>query len=180
MTLNTSLFWINKENVTVSRANGIFDQAGRVRAKGFEADLRGRATRKLQVLASYGFTQSQFKDFELEDGDGVTRNIIGRTPSFVPKHTARLWAVQDFSKGWSVAIGPRYISRAPVNNFNYYYLGGYTVWDAAVYYKTRRIDYSVNVNNLFNKERYLVASINDFLVYPGRPFDLTGRIKFHF
>ncbi len=180
MTLNTSLFWINKQNVTVSRANGIFDQAGRVRAKGFEADLRGRATRKLQILASYGFTQSQFRDFELEDGDGVTRNLRGRIPSFVPKHTARLWAVQDFSRGWSVALGPRYISRTPVNNFNYYFLGGYTIWDAAVYYKTRRFDYSVNVNNLFNKERYLVAAINDFLVYPGRPFDLTGRIKFHF
>lgn len=179
MTLNTSLFWITKENVTVSRANGILDQAGRVRSKGFEADLRGRATRKLQILASYGFTQSQFKDFELEDGDGVTRNLAGRTPSFVPKHTARLWAVHDIAKGWSVALGPRYISRAPVNNFDYYFLGGYTVWDAAVYYKTRRIDYSLNVNNLFNKERYLVASINDFLVYPGRPFDLTGRIKLH-
>jgi len=179
MTLNTSLFWINKENVTVSRANGIFDQAGRVRSKGFEADLRGRATRKLQVLASYGFTQSQFQDFELEDGDGITRNLRGRIPSFVPKHTARLWAVQDFSRGWSVALGPRYISRTPVNNFNYYFLGGYTVWDAAVYYKTKRLDYSLNVNNLFNKERYLVASINDFLVYPGRPFDLTGRIKLH-
>jgi hypothetical protein len=47
-----------------------------------------------------------------------------------------------------VAVGPRYISRAPVNNFN--------------------------------KERYLVASINDFLVYPGRPLDVTGRVKFLF
>ncbi len=180
MTLNTSLFWINKENVTVSRANGIFDQAGKVRAKGFEADLRGRATRSLQILASYGFTQSQFQDFELEDGDGVTRNLRGRIPAFVPKHTARLWAVQDLPKGWAVAVGPRYIARAPVNNFNYYFLGGYTVWDAAVYYKTKRIDYSLNANNLLNKERYLVASINDFLVYPGRPFDLSANLKFRF
>jgi iron complex outermembrane receptor protein len=178
MTLNTSLFWINKENVTVSRANGIFDQAGRVRAKGWEADLRGRMTRTLQVMASYGFTQSQFKDFELEDGDGVTRNLRGRIPSFVPKHTARLWAVQDLPKGWAVAVGPRYSARAPVNNLNYYFLGGYTLWDAAVYYKTKHIDYSVNVNNLFNKERYLVASINDFLVYPGRPFGLSANLKF--
>ncbi|MDX2268956.1 MAG: TonB-dependent receptor [Bryobacter sp.] len=178
MTLNTSLFWINKENVTVSRANGVFDQAGRMRAKGWEADLRGRMTRTLQVMASYGFTQSQFKDFELPDGDGVTRNLVGRTPAFVPKHTARLWAVQDLPKGWAVAVGPRYVARAPVNNFNYYFLGGYTLWDAAVFYKTKHIDYSVNINNLFNKERYLVASINDFLVYPGRPFDLTANLRF--
>lgn len=178
LTLNTSLFWIDKNNVTVSRANGIFDQAGKVRSKGWEADIRGRVTRKLQVLGSYGFTQSQFQDFELEDGDGITRNLKGRIPAFVPRHTARLWGVYDLPKGWAVAVGPRYISSSPVNSFNYYFLGGYTIWDTAVYYKTKHIDYSVNLNNLFNKERYLVASINDYLVYPGKPFDVNVNLKF--
>lgn len=83
-TLNTAFFWIEKENVTVSRPNGVFDQAGRLRSKGFEADLRGRPTRHLQLLASYGFTQAQFKDFFAEDGDGVVRDLRGRTPTFVP------------------------------------------------------------------------------------------------
>lgn len=87
----------------------------------------------------------------------------------MPKHTARLWAVQDFAKGWSVAVGPRYISRAPVNHFNYYFLGGYTLWDAAVYCRRGRVEYSFNAN-----------SSNDFLVYPGRPLDVTGRVKFLF
>jgi hypothetical protein len=36
----------------------------------------------------------------------------------------------------------------------------------------------VNLNNLFNKERYLVASINDYLVYPGKPFDVNVNLKF--
>ncbi len=47
-----------------------------------------------------------------------------------------------------------------------------------MYYRTKRIDYSVNVSNLFNKERYLVASINDFLVYPGWPLDVSANLRF--
>ncbi len=180
MSLNTALFWIEKENVTVSRANGNFDQAGKVRSKGFEADLKGRVSRKLSIRAAYGFTQAQFKDFELEDGDGVVRNLRGRAPAFVPRHTVSFWGVYDVSSSLQVAIGQRYIARAPVNNFNYFFMGGYTLWDAAVFYRKSKWEYSVNLNNALNKERYLVASINDFLVYPGKPFDATGTIRFRF
>lgn len=180
LTLNTALFRIEKENVTVSRANGVFDQAGRMISKGFEADLRGRLTRKLTIKTSYGFTQAQFADFELEDGDGVTRNLRGRTPAFVPRHTFSFWGVYDFTSSLQVALGNRYLGRSPVNNFNYFFMGGYTLWDAAVFYRKSKWEYSVNLNNALNKERYLVASINDFLVYPGKPFDVTGTIRFRF
>jgi iron complex outermembrane recepter protein len=180
ITLNTALFHIVKKNVTVSRANGIFDQAGQMTSRGFEADLKGRITPRFSVKAAYGFTQAQFDDFELEDGDGVTRNIRGATPAFVPRHTASFWGVYDVSRQLQVAIGQRYLGRAPVNNFDYFYLGGYTLWDAAVYYRRSKVEYSVNLNNALNKDRYLVASINDYLVYPGKPFDITGTIRFHF
>jgi len=180
MSLNTAFFIIEKQNVTVSRANGNFDQAGRLRSKGFEADLKGRLTRKLMIRSAYGFTQAQFKDFDLEDGDGVTRNLNGRTPTFVPRHTYSFWGIYDISSSLQVALGNRYIGRTPVNNFNYFFMGGYTLWDAAVFYRKSKWEYSVNLNNALNKERYLVSSINDFLVYPGKPFDATGTIRFRF
>ena len=180
VTLNTALFRIVKENVTVSRANGIFDQAGRVLSKGFEADLRGRLTEKLTVRASYGFTQAQFDKFELEDGDGVVRNLQGRAPSFVPRHTENLWAIYDVNSKWRVALGQRYISRAPVNNFDYYWMGGYTIWNAAVFFRQQKAEYSVNLDNFTNKQRYFVGSINDYLLYPGSPFSITGTVRFHF
>jgi iron complex outermembrane receptor protein len=180
LTLNTTLFRLVKRNYTVSRANGIFDQAGEAESKGFEADLRGRITSRLRVQASYGFTQAQFKNSELEDGDGVIRDVTGRTPAFAPRHTQSFWGIYDVTRKWQVALGERYIGRAPVNNFNYVYMGGYTLWNAAVFYRTNKADYSVNLNNFLNKDRYIVASINDYLVYPGKPFEVTGTIRFHF
>ena len=180
LTLNTALFRIVKENVTVSRANGIFDQAGRMQSKGFEADMKGRLTSRFSLRAAYGFTQAQFKDFELEDGDGVIRNLRGRAPAFVPRHTVSFWGVYDVTPQLQLALGQRYLGRSPVNNFNYVVLGGYTLWDAAVFYRVKKLEYSVNLNNALNKERYFVASINDFLVYPGKPFDVTGKIRFRF
>jgi TonB-dependent siderophore receptor len=180
VTINTALFRIVKENVTVSRTNGILDQAGRLESKGFEADLRSRLTSRLDVRASYGFVQAQFKDFELEDGDGVTRNLKGRIPSFVPRHTESFWGIYDLTRQWRVALGQRYMGRAPVNNFNYVVMGGYTTWDAAIFYRRSKAEYSVNLNNFTNKERYIVSSINDYLVYPGRPFEIIGTLRFHF
>ena len=180
LTLNTALFRIVKKNVTVSRANGILDQAGSLLSKGFEADLRGRVTSRFNVRASYGFTQAQFEDFELEDGDGVTRNLKGRTPSFVPRHTESFWGIYDVTRQWRVALGQRYIGSSSVNSFNYVMLGGYTLWDAAVFYHRDRVEYSVNLNNFTNKQRYLVSSINDYLVYPGKPIEVVGTVRFHF
>ena len=180
ITLNTALFRLVKENYTISRANGIFDQAGRAVSKGFEADLRGRVTSRMRVQASYGFTQVQFREFELEDGDGVTRDISGRAPAFAPRHTQSFWGTYDVSRQWQVALGERYIGRAPVNNFNYVMMGGYTIWNAAVFYRRNKAEYSVNVNNFTNKQRYIVASINDYLVYPGKPIEVTGTLRFHF
>lgn len=179
-TLNTALFWIEKENVTVSRPNGVFDQAGRLRSKGFEADLRGRPTRRLQLLASYGFTQAQFKDFFSEDGDGSLIDLRGRTPTFVPRHTASLWAAYDLPRGWQVALGTRYLGRTPPSNFNYYFMGGYTIWDAAVFYRARRFEWGLNLNNFTNKERYFTGAINEILLYPGRPFDAQMNIRYRF
>ncbi len=179
-TLNTALFWIEKENVTVSRPNGVFDQAGRLRSKGFEADLRGRPTRRLQLLASYGFTQAQFKDFFSEDGDGSLVDLRGRTPTFVPRHTARLWATYDLPRGWQVALGSRYLGRTPPSNFNYYFMGGYTIWDAAVFYRAKRFEWGLNLNNFTNKERYFTGGINEILLYPGRPFDIQANLRYRF
>ncbi len=179
-TLNTALFWIEKENVTVSRPNGIFDQAGRLRSKGFEAELRGRPTARLQLLSSYGFTQAQFKDFFAEDGDGVVRDLRGRTPTFVPRHTARLWAAYDLPRGFQVALGTRYLGKNPPSNFNYYFLGGYTIWDAAVFYRTRKFEWGLNLNNFTNKERYFLGAINEVLLYPGRPFDAQVNLRYRF
>ena len=180
ITLDTALFRIIKENVTVSRANGILDQAGRMRSKGFEAALNGRLSRKLSLRASYGFTQAQFEDFELEDGDGIVRNLRGRTPSFVPRHTESFWGIYDVSRQWQVAVGQRYLGRVPVNNFDYVTLGGYSLLDAALFYHHRKTDVSLNFYNVLNKERYFVGSINDYLVYPGKPLDMTVTIRFHF
>lgn len=179
-TLNTALFWIEKENVTVSRPNGIFDQAGKLRSKGFEADLRGRPTQRLQLLASYGFTQAQFLDFFAEDGDGVVRSLRGRTPTFVPRHTARLWAAYDLPRGWQVALGTRYMGKTPPSNFNYLFVGGYTIWDAALFYRARKMEWGLNLNNFTNKQRYFLGAINEILLYPGRPFDAQVNLRYRF
>jgi outer membrane receptor for ferric coprogen and ferric-rhodotorulic acid len=77
-------------------------------------------------------------------------------------------------------MGSRYLGRTPPSNFNYYFMGGYTIWDAAVFYRTRRMQWGVNLNNFTNKQRYFLGGINEVLLYPGRPFDAQVNLRYRF
>lgn len=38
----------------------------------------------------------------------------------------------------------------------------------------------MNLNNFTNKQRYFVGAINEIQLYPGRPFDIQGNVRFRF
>jgi outer membrane receptor protein involved in Fe transport len=63
LSLNVAWYRIVQKNVSVSRANGEIDQAGQQYSKGAEVELRSRINQKLNVYASYGFTQPAYDNF---------------------------------------------------------------------------------------------------------------------
>ena len=61
--LNTTLFNITKRNVTFSRPGGIFEQVGKVRSRGFEADLDARVSPAFSMNLGYGYTDAEYVDY---------------------------------------------------------------------------------------------------------------------
>ena len=81
--LNTTVFNITKRNVTFSRPGGIFEQVGKVRSRGFEADLDARVSPALSVNLGYGYTDAQYVDYR----STPTTDFSGNRPPRTPPHT---------------------------------------------------------------------------------------------
>ncbi len=180
LTLSAAVYHMIEKNVAVAQANGVIDQAGEQHSKGIEAELRARVSRRLTFFANYGFTNAAYDEFVSQDGNGSFVELRGRVPSFVARNTGRLWMTYDLPKGLGVSLGGRYLSKRPTDQFNYVFMGGFTVWDTALSYRRRKVEYNVLVNNVFDKTRYFVAAINHTQLYPGPPINISGAIRFRF
>jgi len=183
LSFDYAIYHIIKRNITVERDIGpirFFDQAGQAHSKGIDAELRGRATQRLQFFANYGFTQAAWDLFITQDGDGTLKNLRGRVTRFTPRHTARLWMTYDFPKGFGASLGAKYHSMTPIGSFNYFFMGGFTTWDTALFYRRQKMELGLNITNLLNKTHYFVSGINETQVYPGKPLNVAATARYRF
>ena len=186
VTLEASAYRIVRKNVVVFRGSNSFDQGGRQTSSGFESEIRARASRRLSIFANYGFTQARFDDFVASDFDinfdEYFIDITGRVPAHVPRHTARVWGTYEFPRGFGASAGARYVAKRAADQFNYFFMDGYTIWDAGLYYRRSQMEYSVNAKNIGNRKNYFVSSIiwNGSQLYPGPPVDVSATIRFRF
>ncbi|SEP10210.1 TonB-dependent receptor [Pseudomonas sp. NFACC39-1] len=158
-----------------------YENAGKVRAQGFEAEISGEVIERLQLLAGYTYTQTK----TLNDID--TRLNGGSFNSYVPRHVLRLWG--DYALGgaferFSVGVGVN----AQSDNFRVspatgekITQAGYAVWNGRVGY---RIDdtwsLALNGNNLFDKRYYSTIGTENFGNYYGEPRNFTMTLKARF
>ncbi|WP_214509064.1 TonB-dependent siderophore receptor [Pseudomonas brassicacearum] len=158
-----------------------YENAGKVRAQGFEAEISGEVIERLQLLAGYTYTQTK----TLSDIDTSLNG--GSFNSYVPRHVLRLWA--DYALGGAferVSVGAGV--NAQSDNFRVspatgekITQAGYAVWNGRVGY---RIDdtwsVALNGNNLFDKRYYTTIGTENFGNYYGEPRNFTMTVKARF
>jgi outer membrane receptor protein involved in Fe transport len=76
----------------------------------------------------------------------------------------------------------RYVAKRAADQFNYFFMDGYAIWDAGLYYRRPHMEYSINAKNIGNRKNYFVSSIiwNGSQLYPGPPVDVSATIRFRF
>ncbi|OOG86847.1 TonB-dependent siderophore receptor [Pseudomonas sp. A25(2017)] len=158
-----------------------YENAGKVRAQGFEAEISGEVIERLQLLAGYTYTQTK----TLNDIDTSLNG--GSFNSYVPRHVLRLWA--DYALGGAferVSVGAGV--NAQSDNFRVspatgekITQAGYAVWNGRVGY---RIDdtwsVALNGNNLLDKRYYTTIGTENFGNYYGEPRNFTMTMKARF
>jgi outer membrane receptor protein involved in Fe transport len=168
--LDTSLavYHILRNNVNVTQSATTIVQAGEQRSRGVDLDVNTDLGGQMSLLFNYGFASPR-----LEDADALT----GRLPRYVPRHTTNAWLRRDWRSGVHAAFGVRYLGDQFADSDNTMRLDGYAIVSAAAGFRTERWDWSVNADNLFNKDDYFLPGHFSNQVFPGPPITVTTTVR---
>ena len=127
--------------------NDVLVQAGEVRSRGLEIELRTRIGRSASLIAAYAYTDARVT------ADTTAANV-GKRRGNVPYNTFSAWGEYDFGAagvpGLRAGLGVRHVGASTglyVNGI----VPSYTVFDAMVSYDTGHWRYAFNLTNLADK-----------------------------
>ncbi|MBU0891576.1 MAG: TonB-dependent siderophore receptor [Gammaproteobacteria bacterium] len=154
--LSAAVYDLRQDNVlTTDPVNPQFSvQTGQARSRGAELEVRGQATRHLEVVGAYGYTDRR-----------ITRSNrpeeVGRRAAEVPYHQASVWGNYRLAAwglpAWTLGTGLRYTGDMEDGTSNAYRVPGYGVIDAMLAWQQGPWRVALNVRNLLDKE-FLVCS----------------------
>jgi iron complex outermembrane receptor protein len=180
LTSTLAVYKISKENVlTTNPLNTDFSiSAGEVGSKGIELDVSGEIARNVRLSAAYAYT-----DATVTKGDQTI--ITGSRFPNVPKNSASVVIVPMFQLGSGMAslgggfnyVGERLGDVAVSSGF---VLPAYTtVKLLSSYSPNKKMRFSLNVGNLFNKQ-YFASSYSQVWVTPGTERTVTLNMHYTF
>ena len=170
--LSGAIFHVEKRNVSRSIGGGFFDQIGKVRSRGAEAEVRGRLTSVWSVDLGYGFTKATFIDYFTNAG----ANLSGKTPRRAPEHMISFSTSYAWRSGLSVMAGGQVVSDQFINDTNTVGFNTYDVLNLGVSYTRGRVQYSLNLTNLTDSV-YWTSSLGNRQLYPGQPFNVFATVR---
>lgn len=148
-----SVFDLTRTNVRTAAPGdpAAIVQTGEVRSRGLELEGKLEVTRDLSVVAQYTYLDTEITRSNYSD--------LGLSQSSAPKNSASVWTKYGFNVGDTVkaysALGVRYIGKArsyqDYDNLNITN-PSFTLVDAALGFDQGPWRFSINVNNLLNKQ----------------------------
>jgi TonB-dependent siderophore receptor len=165
---NVAYYYAVRNNLTVQETATTFIQVGEQTSQGLDLDVNTDLGGQTHLLFNYGHARPRFHEAE---------DLTGLTPRFVPRNNVNVWLRKDWTSGFHAAIGARYLGEQFLNDSNTRLLDGYTIFSGAVGFRAERWEWSLNADNLFNKERYFLPGHFSNLVFPGQPINVTSTIR---
>jgi len=167
LSLTTALFRLDRDNQAILLNNQGDTTLSGSRTEGFEIQLVGRVTDKLQVNAGYSYLDGQQRNEDTVNGQDLRLFQV-------PENMASLWTKYDFSNQFSAGLGVTHQSSQFARNDNSVRIPAYTRVDAALYYTVNeQFKIQLNVENLFD-ETYFPSVHNNDNITTGEP--INGRL----
>lgn len=173
--VNFALYEITMANVATSDpANpGQVIQVGEQRHRGVEVDVTGELGSGWRIYGGATAINAE-----------VTKSLdpslpVGNRPLNIPRSSANLWLSKSFLDNWRAGLGAYYVGERYAFSDNLVTMPGYTRFDAALSYRWKTAEFSLNVRNLTDKYYYEYATNNNQIA-PGTPRNamLTARFAF--
>ena len=151
---------------------------GETRSRGFEAEISGSPLPRLDVSASYAYTDTEYtRDASLEG--------LSLSPD-TPRHNFKLWTRYRFSddanQGWRIGAGVNTVSSIYAEDgTNRWEQGGYTLLSAQLGYRfNENFDVSFKGNNLTDEKYYSTVRVNTRHNYYGDPRNFTLNLNYSY
>lgn len=170
--LSSAVFQIEKRNLTRDLGAGIYEQVGRLRARGFETELKGYLTSDWLLDFGYGFTVATFLDYTTSRGAVLS----GNTPRRSPRHTVTFSTSYLWPNGLAVMGGGQYIASQFLNDSETVEFSGYERLSLGVSYTRGRLQYALNLTNVTNTA-FWQSSLGNRQLYPGEPFNVLATLR---
>ncbi len=186
---DAALFYIDTRDQQIARfsANGLgrmMVNAGKSRSYGAELSLRGHINKHVNLAANYGFTHSEFRDYD----DGTATDYTGNYVPFVPQHTVSADAsytfffnneyVSDLLIGATYSgAGKIYWNEGNTANENYY-----SLLSARVMMNTKWAQVELWGRNLTQTHynTFYFESMSRGFCQHGKPLQVGIDLRFHF
>ncbi|HEV7929333.1 MAG TPA: TonB-dependent receptor, partial [Nitrosospira sp.] len=184
--LNVALFQTSRNNyfVILPGSGNQATQDGKDRSRGVEVSLGVRPVAGLNIIGSgvWMDPETLARNVATNAVLGITGSVYGTRPVGVATHAANLWSTYQIqtglARGLTFGFGVTYKGDTFADSLNLLRVPSYTVFDAAVFYRIKRMDLAVNIRNLTNKTYFTNPTFAGAL--PGDPLSAFGSIRFNF
>ena len=170
--ISWALYRISRDGQTIVTSQTTVAQVGSLKSKGADVDLNLQLGWGTRLIGAYGYADARYED--------PGRSLDGKTARYVPKHTANAWLRKEWKSGFNAAIGTRYIGAQFATNANDVRIGGWNTLSGAVGLRRDRWEWTLNADNLFNRQRYFLPGQFDNIVFPGAPINVSSSIRLRF
>jgi iron complex outermembrane receptor protein len=153
-----------------------FKPVGEVRHRGAELEVVGRLADRWQVHAGYAYLDPEITR------NGEQPELVGRTITYLPNHTASVFASYELTDSFTLGAGARY-----VDSVNTTYddtvkdLPAYTIVDATASYIYQNWRFQLNAHNLFDEKYYI--NTYETVYYGnvvGEPANVSVSVRYDF
>ncbi|HAT1680125.1 TPA: TonB-dependent siderophore receptor [Klebsiella oxytoca] len=180
--ITLALYDLTQSNVaTYNSAAGRFENSGKVRSKGVEAEAHATLFENLNLIASYTYT----------DAETVNTTVVGtegKTPARIPTHMASAFTSYTLPDGalksLTAGVGVRYIGTSYGDAKNTFKVPAVDLYDAMVSYELGELNSSLkgaqvqfNVNNIADT-RYVASCASDSACFYGIGRTVTATVSY--
>ncbi len=155
-----AIYWLDQSNMISSDlstpSNFDFNLAGEARSQGVEASLNGHLTERLNISASYAYTQAKYRYNAVYGGKQVPN---------VARHALTLWGQYAWDDHWKTGASVSGQSRRFADEANTTVLPGYArvdlvqAWSAQLE-DGQSVELQLALRNLFDKAYYVSSHLH--------------------
>ena len=173
---------LEREKIAIPDAGGFTQQTGNQRSRGLEVEIATQVSGTWFSFLTYALNDSDLTQFTESVFTGavppfITLERSGNGAPFAPRHIVNLWTMKDFTSGWGLGGGIRYVSGQFIAPDNAFEIPGYFTVGATVYYRVRQWKLSVNLKNLTDRD-YETRGFSNSAVIPADPFAAYASVQF--